>query len=273
MRIRSVTTAIAVLPALVLATASHPGVSDDSTCRPYDATDEESPILCEVDTYLQCSADDAKKVHAQATDARVPIDYDAPTRSVTEGAGCGQLDEPVFGSPGMTGLYELHAHGFLDGGIDSATFDLWVLGPGVGQLGEEVELDVRFVVDSESVFGSETVVDVAGAVTTSPKRHRVIAEVLPSDTQASALLRFSVTDIGAFLLGSTLDDEERYVEVSVNYPHTGDCQAPPPNNSERCLPAGIYAFAWGSTEVPSGISYNRTDDLGTVVPAGDATAG
>lgn len=272
-RIRSITAAVAVLPALVLSLAAHADVSDPETCRPFDATDPDSPELCRVDTYLQCPDDDAEKVRHPAIEPVVPLEYDAPTRSVQEGAGCGQLDEPVFGGPQMNSLYEFNWAGFVDGGIDTATFDIWVLGPGTGQLGETIDLDVRFVIDGESVFGDETIVDVAGEVSTSPSRQRVTAEVLPSDTFASVLLRFSATDIAAFLGPDVLEDADRHVEFTVNYPHTGDCAAPPPNGAERCAPAGVYPFVWGSTEVPAGISYNRTADLGTTVPAGeDGTA-
>lgn len=234
-----------------------------------DDTDPSSLELCEHHTYFQCPADDAQKLWVPATDGRIRIDDPAPSRSVTEGAGCGQVDEPVFGSPTMDGWYELHATGLIGAAADTLTVELHLLGPGAGQLGEDIFVDTRMTVNGISVFGSTEGVDVAGDPYTSPDRIRIAPEVTPSSTNASVALRWTVTGIQEAIAGSVGAEEYAMVELTVNYPHTGECEPLPPNNAERCVPAGALAFVWGSTEVPSGVAANLADESlwGLEVPA------
>lgn len=267
MRLRAILTSFALLPALAVSMAAEP----EEGCRLLDETDAESPILCETPLHMQCPADDLEKVHDPTT--HIPLADGAPDRSVTEGAGCGTVDEPVFGSTSMApAAYEYSATGYFTGNVDTATFELHFLGPGAGQLDEAIFLDTRVTIDGRSVFGDTMNESVAGDVIASPTRIRLEPEVVQSDTGASVGMRFTVTGIGEFIEG-TLSDPDAFhtVTFTVNTPHLGMCEGLPPNGTERCVPAGLYSLVWGTTEVPSNVTMNLDDSgqFGTVIEAGE----
>lgn len=267
MRLRAILTSAALLPALLFTTAA----DLEDGCRLLDETDEQSPILCETPLHMQCPADDLEKVYAPTV--HIPLEEGAPDRSVTEGAGCGTVDEPVFGSTSMAPApYEYSAQGYFEGNVDTATFELHFLGPGAGQLDQAIFLDTRVTIDGRSLFGDTLNESVAGDVVASPTRIRLEPEVVPSDTRASVAMRFTVTGIGEFIDG-TLDDPDGFhtITFTVNTPHLGACEGLPPNGTERCVPAGLYSLVWGTTEVPSNVTMNLTDveRFGTVIEAGD----
>lgn len=267
MRIRALLSSIALVPLLATTTAADLG----DGCRHLDEFDDTSPVLCEIPLHMQCPADDAEKVHDPR--AHIPLELGAPDRSVQSGAGCGTVDEPIFGSTSMAPApYEYSAQGFFAGNIDTATFELHFLGPGVGQLEEAIALDTRVTIDGESLFGSTENISVAGDVVSSPKRIRIAPEVIQSDTGASVGLRFTVTGIADFLEGALAgEDEFHVITFTLNTPHTGQCEGLPPNGTERCVPAGLYSLVWGTTEVPSNVTFNLGDttQFGTEIVAED----
>lgn len=264
MRLRSTLTLGAMLPSLLFVTAF---TADTDACREASSGGD-APVVCETPTWLDCSKAEGGKVHVQT--ASVGFTTEEPTTSYQAGAGCGRVDEPVFGSTAMSAStqYELHIDGFIETGVDTLEVELWVLGR---ELTDPVVLEVRAVVDGVSLFGDDQGLDATGAPVSYPTRRFITVTPEPNSTGIATKLVFSIKDIHeAFGLG-TNPFGDRQVQLTVNHPHTGDCQPVPPSNNPRCVPGTVGPWVWGALEVPAGILANRADDqlAGTVLSALD----
>lgn len=274
MKLRALLGTAALVPALLLSVAAAPpGVEDESTCRDLGA--DTDAAVCTIRTYLQCRGD--APIEHQQLDGAARFDYAPPGGSFSGGNGCGRADEPIFGSTTMDSLYELNIDGFVEGNIDTMTVDLFLLGPGIGQLGQDLTLDVRVVVDGASAFGNEGIESVTGDQSTLARRVPITVTPVMTNQGATVKVTFTVTGLQDFLETAAepgVGETERFIQMTVNFPHQGTCQALPPNDSERCVPGGAYLWAWGADEIPAGVTFNATEDadLGTVVPAGEADA-
>jgi hypothetical protein len=283
--LRTVIAAIAAVP-LVLGTVA---ANDDPDPTPVhegcsilegsDTEGAEPVLLCEDAFYGSCSTAAGGKLYVPAVD-QIPLVDDAPAQSFTAGAGCGTIDEPVFGSTGIGGTpnYEYFTQGFVSfGNLDTLTFELHFLGPNLGYAGEELRFDARVIVDGISLFGDDTFTSVTGDVVTSPARKRIVATPVVSSTGASSSVRFTITGISELAPSlfarpgeAGAAPELRQVQLQFTAPTTTNCSPLPPNNSERCVPAGASPLVLGATEIPTGglVNLADTDAFGVEVPAG-----
>lgn len=243
MRIRSFTTAVAMI--LPLAGIAAVGPGDD--CRPSGETVGEDPResvdICTTHTYLVCPDElPQQKTQFNTVDGPVELTEDPPAASVQAGAGCGTTAEP-FSSDWPTDE-NLVITGAYTGNLDRIEVELHILGPGTGHLGEDLAIPTVLTISDED---TETVRETV---------HTVSPEV--SDTQLSAQLIFSFEDLG-FLDEPGAGAITRTVTLEVGYPSVPDaCQDDPSGSVGGCLIGGAYSYVWDTTEVPSGLIFNDT---------------
>lgn len=281
MRIRTWATAAAMIPALVLSFGFAESEAASEGCTPLEGDSSENPVLfCESAIWGQC---DNAVGDSQTGVGKVILPVEGitladtePTGSYTEGQGCGTVDEPYFGATAMgASAYEYDLQGFIEAGnVDSLTFELHFLGPNTGYAGENIFIDAKATLDGVSLFGDDVLIDVTGEAHSSPKRRRLELTPVVSDSGLSSVVRFTVTDIAdldpeLFASEPGAGSAFRVVELQFNYPHTGDCQAPPPNGTDRCAPFGPSPLVLGAAEIPTGAYFNQTADLGTLTVAGE----
>jgi hypothetical protein len=291
-RIRTAIVTAALLPAtLAFAVAGSDGGpaaeescrTDDSrtvTVEAEDGTASEVPVeYCEAVAFAQCDnavdADAAGKL-ILPTDG-IELGPTAPAGSFQAGEGCGTVDEPVFGSTTHgASPYQYYLSGLLTdvGNVDTVTFEAHFLGPNLGYAGEEIDLEMRMTVDGVSLFGTEELLNVQGEPFQAPRRREVRAVPTVSSTGASSSFLVTVTGLADFL--SSFADEAgqgtafRQVAVDLNFPHLQEpCVTTPTNGTDRCPPFGPSPMVMGATEVPTGVTFNTSGEVGVQTPAGE----
>lgn len=294
MRIRTAIAVAALLPAsLAFAVAVDEDTSTDtsSTCRTdetrsvtvedEDGSTSEVPVeYCEATMFAQC--DNAADSQAAGkfilpTDG-IELTGTPPPGSFQDGHGCGTIDEPVFGS---TTHEASPYHYFLDGhlvdvgNVDTLTFEVHFLGPNIGYTGQEVDLEMRMLLDGVSLFGTEELQNVSGDPFQAPRRRTVSAVPTVSDTGVSSSFLVTVTGLADFMEDAFASEPGqgssfRQVSIDLNFPHLGEpCVATPTNGTERCPPFGPAPMVMGATEVPTGVTLNTTGELDVTTPAGE----
>jgi hypothetical protein len=166
---------------------------------------------------------------------------DAPTQSVTEGAGCGSADSP-FMQQTEGNLYDATWVGSWTGALDSLTLHLHNIYVGPARTGEPFQLKVRLFVNGRALHGED-----GADVAVRPVR---------SSTGASELLEVTVTDIGLV----TERDVTRRHQIGIVV-HSGTPRSTGPTVTDTAS-----AWVWGTTEVPAGITFNPEEPAEAVVP-------
>lgn len=222
---------IALLLAVAMAVAV-PVAADDH--------EEWEPNLVHERVYVVCEGEKVQNI--EQLDGNTPTwDTEEPDESVTEGAGCGSVDAP-FTQTDAGNVYDTTWAGFFEGNLDTLTVHAHNIYVGPGRATGEFEVAVKLFINGRPYFP-----DVGG---------HVIAEAQPSDTRLSELVEFTITDLG---LVEEDDDRLHYVELVL---HGGT-----PHHRDPTVTDTVSGWVWGTTEVPSGITFNPDEPVDAVLPA------
>jgi hypothetical protein len=188
---------------------------------PAGAQTEFVPELIETPTYLLCEG--TTKV-AQANYAVDGIEVttwgtDAPTQSVQAGAGCGSADTSLTGTTTNNPIYDFPMSGTFTGNLDAITVELHSIDT-TGRLGD-INVDLQLSIDGKVVL--------TDALVTAP--------VTTSSTGATESITFTITDLD---LLEEADLKTHRVELTVQTHFLDDANG----------------WVWGTTEVPSGLTFN-----------------
>lgn len=194
---------------------------------------EEAFLLCTGDTKVQDVEDLDGNVATWGPDA--------PTASVTEGAGCGSTDTP-FMQQAEGNLYDATWRGEYVGALDSLTLHLHNIYVGPARLDDSFQLKVRLFVNGKTPFGGEDGAD----VTVTPVR---------SATGASELVEVTFEGIGL----TTKADETKKQRIGIVV-HGGTPQVTGPTVTDT-----MSAWVWGTTEVPAGLTFNPEEPAAAVI--------
>ena len=195
---------------------------------PAGAEEVWSPNLVTQQVWFACGPEKLEN----AEDNVATWDTEAPTASVTTGAGCGTVDTPFMQTaPGN--LYDASWTGYFTGNLDTVNVELHniYVGParGTGKLGAAVKL----FVDGTPLFG-----ELGKEVTLTPVR---------SATGLSEKVTIAITDIG-YVAESDNSEHEIALEM-----HGGATLNRGPTVTDT-----VSGWVWDTTEVPSGMTFNPT---------------
>ncbi|MDQ3991385.1 MAG: hypothetical protein M3245_03630 [Actinomycetota bacterium] len=189
--------------------------------------------------YFHCEG--ATKLHNTVTDASIPWSTAAPTQSVQAGAGCGSMDNGLWGN-NQVSIQDSHFQGSFAGNIDRITVEAHNIYLGPARSNGPFTVNVRLLIDGEPKLGA------AGKnVTLTPVR---------SSTGASEMLRFTIT-------GLNLMDEANDMEHDVLLTLAGGAfvvngQLWPVHDTQS-------VWVYDTTEVPSGLTFNpETTEAATI---------
>ncbi len=255
MRLRALTTAVLLPLSLIGGVAA---TADSATdCR---------GDICRTQTYLECGT--TGHLHHYAVDGMAQLSYDAPTAGYQEGGGCGEYDEPFFGTTSQDGIYSFDFGGVVEGNIDELTVTLFNLDIGSGRF-QDVTLDTRLTINGKSVFGGEIVTSVAGDEVESPFSLPIVVTPVPTSTQAATVYTFTVTGIGDFL--GTVGKADKKHQVIFTIDVSTDNGVTDGNAPDY---VGFNPWVWGASDAASGVTFNELADAerGTEVEAKDYAA-
>jgi hypothetical protein len=192
-------------------------------------------------------------------DAGVPTWSEQAPASVTTGAGCGKLDEPVFSGTSQETPYTFAFKGVVKGNLDELTVTLHTADLGTGRLpGAKEALAVRASVGGRSLFGFTELTSVAGDVVASPKERLV--EVTPVATGSTGQVRaltFTITGID-FLTAADLAKKSGH-EIII------DVRDGTPNGVRGA--SNAHAWLWGAAEAPSGLVFTPEEASASLLEA------
>ncbi len=252
MRIRSALVAAAIIPSAVFAVAAAP-----EGCTVLDAAGEgeaDDVLICEVANYLSCEdvLDPAGKLH----DITVPVKLttEAPDTSFTAAGGCGVPEVPLFGGVYQNTPYDFDIAGFVEGNIDTLTFELHDIHATQARMSRSMTLGVRITIDGASPFGSETNTNVSGEPFESPLTLDIPLEMVDSSTGLSDGMFFTVTNIGQDLAELLAPGKGGYHTIAVTF------------GMDALDATGLQVPVWGAVEVPASITMNG-EIKGTVIDA------
>jgi hypothetical protein len=196
------------------------------------------PNLRTEQVWFHCEGD--TKVHDSVSNGAIGWDTTAPTQSVTAGAGCGSVDNPVHGN-NQVSVQDAHFGGFYDGNLDTMTVELHNIYVGAARAQGPLTFNIRLAVDGTPILG-----EAGKDVSVSPVR---------SATGASEMVKFTIAGIG---LTDALNNLEHDVLMTV----TGGAPA-----NDAAVPIRDTASGWvyDSTEVPAGIVFNPATPESVVV--------
>ncbi len=220
-----------------------------------------TPVLTTGKVFLQCS--EPSKEYVVGTfvnaDEGVPTWSDKAPASVTTGAGCGKLDEPLFSGTRQETPYTFAFKGKVNGNLDELTITLHTADFGTGRVpGATEKLAVRATVGGLSLFGSTELTSVAGDVVFSPKERLVeVKPVATGSTGAVRALTFTITGID-FLTEADLLKKSGH-EIIV------DVRDGTPNGARGT--SNAHAWLWGAAEAPSGVVFTPETPSTSVLTA------
>lgn len=225
------------------------------------AEDAFVPVLATGQFFLQCS--EPSKEYVVGTfvneDGGVPVWGEAAPASVTTGAGCGKLDDPVFSGTSQETPYTFAFKGNVKGNLDEMTVTLHTADLGTGRVpGAKETLAVRASVGGRSLFGFTELTSVAGDVVASPKERLV--EVTPVATGSTGQVRsltFTITGID-FLTELDLTKKSGH-EVVI------DVRDGAPNGVRGT--SNGHAWLWGAAEAPSDVVLTPAEPSASVLTA------
>lgn len=198
-----------------------------------------APAFAESSVFFRCTGGDAMKVQ----NASGPVGWtaEAPTRSVTAGAGCGFGDVgELYNAADASRAPEAEPYdpvfeGTMTGNLKSVTADLYLLGTTneIAAFGGTMSLFVWLAVDGKTVYYGPDVVEVPAEAVNDGRGQR---------------LRFRLTDLdGVLPVEPGNGTTEHTVTLSVAPWYTDD----------------NAAWAWDTVEVPAGLVFND-DEPGAV---------
>ena len=195
------------------------------------------PNLVSQQVWFACGAEKLEN----ADDNSATWDTEAPTQSVTAGAGCGTVDLP-FMQTGPANIYDATWTGYFTGNLDTLNVELHDIYIGPGRATGTLNAAVKVFVDGEPVFG-----DLGYEVALKPVR---------SATGLSEMVKFSITNLGYI---SEADNFEHEVSLVMQ---TGAAQNRGPTVTDT-----VSGWVWDTTEVPSGLTFNPPALNETVIDA------
>jgi hypothetical protein len=170
-------------------------------------------------------------------------DTTPPDESVADGAGCGSVDS-VFTNTQQHNPYDSTWVGDFDGNLDTLTVEVHNIYLGPARVTEEFEVAVRLYVDGLNLFGE--------------LGDQLVVPAVRSSTGLSEMIRFTITDIG---LVEERDDRLHHIALVL---HGGT-----PHHREPTITDTLSGWVWGTTEVPSGITFNPEEPEDTILSAVD----
>ncbi|MGH2692829.1 MAG: hypothetical protein ACRDHM_10040 [Actinomycetota bacterium] len=180
--------------------------------------------------YFHCEG--AAKLHNVVQDGSIPWNTTAPAQSVQQGAGCGSLDNGLWGN-NQVSIQDSHFQGSFAGNIDKITVEAHNIYVGPGRQNGSFSVNVRLLIDEEPMLG-------AGGknVTVTPVR---------SSTGASEMIKFTITNLN---LMNEANDIEHDVLMTLNGGvFVANAQVFPVYDSQNI-------WVYDTTEVPSGLTFN-----------------
>ena len=180
--------------------------------------------------YFHCEG--AAKLHSSVQDASIPWNTTAPTQSVQAGAGCGTLDNGLWGN-NQVSVQDSHFQGSFAGNIDKITVEAHNIYLGPGRQSGSFTVNVRLAIDGEPILGA------AGKnVTVTPVR---------SSTGASEMIKFTIKGLN---LMNEANDIEHDVLMTLNGgAFVASAVVFPVHDSQSI-------WVYDTTEVPSGLTFN-----------------
>jgi hypothetical protein len=210
---------VASLMAVSSASALHGPTGEDFT--PNDRLER---------VYFHCEG--AAKLHNSVQDGSIPWDTTAPTQPVTAGAGCGSLDNGLWGN-NQVSVQDSHFQGSFAGNIDKITVEAHNIYLGPGRQSSSFTVNVRLAIDSEPMLGAT-----GKDVTVTPVR---------SSTGASEMIKFSI--VGLNLMNEANDIEHDVLLTLNGGAFVANAQVFPVHDSQNI-------WVYDTTEVPSGLVFN-----------------
>ena len=198
------------------------------------------PNLVTEQVWFACGAEKLEN----AEDNVATWDTEAPTQSVTTGAGCGTVDLPFMQSA-PANIYDATWTGYFTGNLDTLNVELHNIYVGPGRATGRLSAAVRLFIDGVPVFD-----ELGREVTFTPER---------SATGLSEMVKFSITN-----LGYVSESENFEHEVSLVM-HGGATQ-----NRGPTLTDTLSGWVWDTTEVPSGMTFNPAELNEFVIDAAPA---
>ena len=193
---------------------------------PAAAEDVWTPNLVSQQVWFACGESKVEN----AEDNVATWDTEAPTASVTTGAGCGTVDLPFMQTaPGN--LYDATWSGYFTGNLDTLNVELHNIYVGPGRGTGNLNATIRLFVDGTPLFD-----ELGKEVTLKPVR---------STTGLSEVVKFSITNIGFV---SEAENIEHDVSLVM---HGGATLNRGPTATDT-----LSGWVWDTTEAPSGMTFN-----------------
>ena len=180
--------------------------------------------------YFHCEG--AAKLHNVLVDASVPWNTTAPTQSVQQGAGCGSLDNGLWGN-NQVSSQDSHFQGAFVGNIDSITVEAHNIYAGPARQGGTFTVNVRLAVAGEALLGAT-----GKNVTVTPVK---------SSTGASEMIKFTITNLN--LMNEANDMEHDVLLTLHGGGFVANAQVFPVHDTQN-------VWVYDTTEVPSGLIFN-----------------
>lgn len=157
-------------------------------------------------------------------------DTEAPTESVTAGAGCGTVDLPFMQTaPGN--IYDATWTGYFTGNLDTLNVELHDIYVGPGRATGDLNVAIKVFIDGTPVFGD--------------LGHEVALKPVRSSTGLSEMVKFSIVNLGYISEAENIEHEVSLVM------QTGTARNRGPTVTDT-----VSGWVWDTTEVPSGLTFN-----------------
>ena len=180
--------------------------------------------------YFHCEG--AAKVHNSVVDGSVPWNTTAPTQSVQQGAGCGSIDNGLWGN-NQVSVQDSHFQGAFEGNINKITVEAHNIYVGPGRQNSSFTVNVRLAIDGEPMLGAN-----GKNVTVTPVR---------SSSGTSEMIKFTIT--GLNLMNEANDMEHDVLLTLAGGVFVASAQVFPVHDSQS-------GWVYDTTEVPSGLTFN-----------------
>jgi hypothetical protein len=179
--------------------------------------------------YFHCEG--TTKLHSTVESGSIPWNTTAPSASVQAGAGCGSLDNGLWGN-NQVSVQDSHFQGSFAGNIDKITVEAHNIYLGPGRQSGSFTVNVRLAIDGQPMLGT------AGKnVTVTPVR---------STTGASEMIKFTIKGLN---LMNEANDIEHDVLMTLNGGAFVASALFPVHDSQSI-------WVYDTTEVPSGLTFN-----------------
>lgn len=180
--------------------------------------------------YFHCEG--ATKVHSTVADGSIPWNTTAPAQSVQEGAGCGSLDNGLWGN-NQVSIQDSHFQGAFEGNIDQITVEAHNIYVGPARQPGPFTVNVRLAIDGEPMLGAS-----GKNVTVTPVR---------SSSGLSEMIKFTI--IGLNLMDEANDLEHDVLLTLAGGAFVANAQVFPVHDTQS-------GWVYDTTEVPSGLTFN-----------------